>query len=123
MRIGNIEGTPQEIKDLCENHGLNLEDYLEKPESTLNIVWLIIPSCTLMASIILEAFYQKYILIWFLIGGGSLTWLGGGTYVKFKNPWTTGVVVIGGLMLLLVAGGFILPEEVPKILKGLKPSE
>jgi len=75
MRIGYIEGTPQEIKDLCENHGLNLGDYLEKPESPLATVWLIIPACAFVVSIIFEVFFRNFKLLSLLAGGGSLTWL------------------------------------------------
>ena len=48
MKVGSVEGTPEEVRDLFENHGLDLAAYIEKPDTPLQKVWLIIPSVLLV---------------------------------------------------------------------------
>ena len=42
MKLG-LEGTPEEVINFFQNNGLNPLDYFEKPESSLQTRWLIIP--------------------------------------------------------------------------------
>lgn len=44
MKIGNIEGSPTEIKDFCKNNNLDIKDLIEKPKKEINKLWIIIPS-------------------------------------------------------------------------------
>ncbi len=47
MKMGKMEGSPEEIRDFFQNNSLNIEDYIERPESPLNPIWLIIPAVIL----------------------------------------------------------------------------
>lgn len=124
MKIGGIEGTPQEIKDAFENHGLLLEDYLERPEVPLSKIWVIAPSLfiiiVLVCLVLLAPIGKTSLLLLFLLGAGSVLWLTVAIQVRFKNGWATAAVAIGGLLMLLVAGGFIEPKDTPQVLKELR---
>ncbi len=124
MKIGGIEGTPQEIRDAFENHGLRLEDYLERPEAPLATIWVIFPSAAvavvLVLMVLLAPLTKTPLLLLFLFGAGSVVWLTVAIQVRFKNGWATAAVAIGGLLMLLVAGGFIEPKETAQVLKELK---
>jgi hypothetical protein len=43
MKIGKMEGSPEEIKNFFQDNGLNIPDFLEKPEAPLKPIWLIAP--------------------------------------------------------------------------------
>ena len=124
MKIGRIEGTPQEIRDALEIHSLRLEDYLERPEAPLSKVWIIAPALSvavvLILLVLLAPMGKTPLLLLFLLGAGSVLWLTVAIQVRFKNGWATTIVAIGGLLMLLVAGGFIEPKDAPQVLKELK---
>lgn len=124
MKVGGIEGTPQEIRDTFENYGLRLEDYLEKPAEPLSNMWLFIPSIclgtVLILLVLLAPLPRTGLLLLFLLGAGFVLWLTVSAQVRFKNGWATGVIAIGGLLMLLVAAGLIEPKETTDILKEMK---
>lgn len=124
MKVGGIEGTPQEIRDTFENHGLRLEDYLEKPDEPLSKVWLFIPSggvgVVLLLLVLLAPLSRTGLLLFFLLGAGFVVWLTASIQIRFKNGWATGAIAIGGLLMLLVAAGFIEPKETTNILREIK---
>ncbi len=124
MKIGRIEGTLQEIRDAFEIHGLQLEDYLERPEAPLSKVWIIAPALSvavvLILLVLLAPMGKTTLLLLFLLGAGSVLWLTVVIQVRFKNGWATAAVATGGLLMLLVAGGFIEPKDAPQVLKELK---
>jgi len=123
MKIGGMEGTPQEIRDTFENHGLRLEDYLEKPAEPLSNIWLIFPSIcfavALFLLVLLAPLPRIGVLTLFLLSAGLVLWLTVSVQIRFKNGWATGAIAVGGLLMLLVAGGFIEPRETAEILKGI----
>lgn len=43
MKVGPVDGSPQEVRDLFENNGLKFEDYLERLSSPFKTKFLIIP--------------------------------------------------------------------------------
>lgn len=124
MKIGGMEGTPQEIRDTFENHGLRLEDYLEKPAEPLPNRWLIVPSVgvgvVLLLLVLLAPLTRTWLLLLFLLGAGFLIWVAVSVQVRFKIGWATGVVAIGILLMLLVASGFIEPKESAEFLKEMR---
>ena len=123
MKIGKLEGTPQEITDAFENHDLRLEDYLERPEAPLSKVWVIVPALSVSVVLALLVLFapmgKTTLLLLFLLGAGCVLWLTVAIQVRFKNGWATAAVAIGGLLMLLVAGGFIEPKDTPQVLKEL----
>ena len=124
MKIGGLEGTPQEIRDTFENNGLRLEDYLVRPEAQLSCLWIILPSISvavvLVLLVLLAPLTKNLLLLLFLLGAGCVLWLTVATQVRFKNGWASFAVIFVGLLMLLVAGGFIEPKETAQVLKELK---
>jgi len=53
MKLGKAEGTPEEIKNFFENHGLNPADYFEKTENPLHWKWIAIPVSVVAISLLL----------------------------------------------------------------------
>jgi len=120
MKIG-LEGKHEEIRNFFQNNGLNIKDYIERPESPLKPIWLIIPtiififafsSLTLIAPQSVPI--KKFI---FLIGCGAGIWLSVGVQIKFKNAWAAGLVAIGVVLIMLVAIDVITPKEMMQHLK------
>lgn len=122
MKVGGVEGTPEEIKDTFENHGLHIEDYLVKPEEPLANIWMIVPAVCLVLTVFIQVLFAppdpKFLRINFLAGAGFVLWLVISVQLKFKNPWAAGAVAIGGLLILLVAAGFIQPQDTAAIIRG-----
>lgn len=115
MKIGPVEGTSEEVKDFFENNGLNLSEYLQKPEPPLSNIWLIIPSVIfvicfgcLTLSNISTANWKIFI---FLLGFASSVWLGVSVHIRFKSNWGAGAIILAGLLIMLVALGVIEPKE------------
>ena len=124
MRVGKVEGTPQEIRDIFENRGLQLEDYLEKPRSPLRTRWLVVPGAVLAIALILLALLgpltRTALILLFLLGAGGLVWLAVSAQLRFNNSVATFVIAVGGLVMLLVAAGLLEPREATDVLKGLR---
>jgi hypothetical protein len=124
MKLGRVEGTPEEIRDIFQNNGLKLEEYLEKPESPMAVRWLVIPAimcaCALLLLILLPSVSITVTILLFVIGAAGAVWLTAGVQIRFKNSVATFVVALGVLLLLLVASGFIAPRETADLIKGIK---
>lgn len=115
MKIGPVEGTPEEVNDLFENHGLDLSAYIEKPDGPLQKIWLIIPSACLVVCFGILSFVNSLpdggkIFI-FLLGFCSCVWLGICIHIRFKSSWGAGAVILAGLLIMLVALGVLSPAE------------
>ncbi|KJF88237.1 hypothetical protein [Photobacterium phosphoreum] len=81
MKVGQLEGTPEEIKNLVENHGLNLNDYLIKPDKPICLKWVIAPSIGFSISLICTYIFgtsseDEFIgNLFFLLTMGLALWL------------------------------------------------
>ena len=124
MKVGKFEGTPEEIRDLFIANDIQLADYLEKPEEPLKWTWLVVPAivfaCAVCALVYQSGFSRNALLLLFLSGAGAVVWLTIAVQVRFKNPWATGVAAIGGLLMLLVAAGFMAPKDTVDAIRSLK---
>lgn len=124
MKVGQMEGSPEEIRDFFQNNGLNIADYIEKPEIPLKPVWLIVPAVILtlaFSSLSLFAPQSSAIKnLIFLFGCGSGIWLSVSVQIKFKNTWAAGFVAIGSILIMLVAIGIITPAEMLEHLKDIR---
>lgn len=88
MKIGNIDGSPEEIKNFLVDNGLCAKDILEVKEKT-HIKWLIIPLALFISfSFILwmvnnppVAIYGILIIFEFL----SILWLTVSIHLRFEN--------------------------------------
>jgi len=111
MKFGNLEGEPQEIKDLFENNGLDLNDFLEKPERPIHRNWILFPGVLCLACTLAIPFTDGTLkLIAFLFGVAMGVWGCVAILIKFKNPSAAIVSVIGVILILLVSYG-VLPIE------------
>jgi len=125
MKLGPFDGTVEEVKDLFENNGLNLEDYLEKPPSRLAIKFLIVPAVVLgVALLLLDIFTTKCsqgtLTLLYLLGFSGGTWLTVSTQLRFKNALATFAVAIGFLLMLLVASGIFSPKDAVEFIREIK---
>jgi hypothetical protein len=124
MKLGKMEGSPEEIRDIIETNGLNLADFLEKPERRLSAVWLIAPVAIVVLSlvflVILSPLSPQALILLFLLGAGGTCWSTASVQIRFKNPWATTVVGVGLLLMVLVAAGFLTPKETVEAIKGIK---
>ena len=115
MKIGPVEGTSEEVNDLFQNNGLNLSEYLQKPEPPLSNIWLIIPSVLFVACIgilsLANIVSSNYKIFIFLLGFASSVWLGVCVHIRFKSSWGAGAIILAGLLIMLVALGAIEPKE------------
>lgn len=125
MKLGPVDGSVEEFRDLFENHGLNWEDYLEKPPAPLKTIFLIAPAVILGIALILLAllpnnFSETVLTLIYLIGFGSGTWLTVSTQIRFKNTLATFAVAIGAILMILVASGIFSPKEAAEFVKEIQ---
>lgn len=124
MKIGDAEGTPEEIRDYIAIHGLNAADFFIKKEFSLHWMWILIP-CLILAIIlilllILDGIDMKFHTLLFLLGASCASWAAVSIQIKFKNGFATTMAAIAALLILLVAAGFMTPKESLDAIKGLK---
>ncbi|MFQ5965126.1 MAG: hypothetical protein ACE5KZ_12695 [Candidatus Scalinduaceae bacterium] len=121
MKFGKMEGTPEEIKDFCENNGLNILDYLDNQEKPLGPFLFIVPLCFYVLFIILLTIItnipDKLRTLIFLLGCGCSLWLSIYIQIHFKNVWAMTSIIICGIAIMLVALGTISPLELLKLIK------
>jgi hypothetical protein len=122
MKFGDFfEGTPQEFKDVCQNHGFDPSVFLNPSQRFNTKVWVLI---TLTA-----VFTILSILMWAIPMSDNL--LKAFTIInlilaiicaiiiqlKFNNTWVTGISFFGGLLIISVCRGYITPKDAIKELK------
>lgn len=111
-----LEGTPQEIHDFCQNNGLNFDDFFVKPISKgwligACILWIVL----LIVSLFIpadEVKYKTFLLI--LMCGNSL---GIGLIIKRQFDQDYAVITIFMVVFSMVAVGFIPVEKMLDYLK------
>ena len=118
MKIGPVEGTPEEIKGFMENNGLQADRFFQPAERPIATVWFIVPAALVVISIGVLTMVQ---LSWkgastfvFLAGCGCALWLAANIQLRFKNVWAAAGVLIGCILFLLVALGVLLPADLPE---------
>ncbi len=124
MKLGKAEGTPEEITNFFENHGMNPQDYFEKIESPLHWKWIAIPAfistIIVIFMVLPDSVAKKTQFILFLIASGCACWVATSVQLRFKNAWATTVVAVGILLVLMVAAGYLEPGDIINTIKGLK---
>ena len=124
MKLGPIEGTKEEITGFFQDNGLNAGDYFQMPEAPIGTLWLVVPTLCVVATLgaltLLESLKQGQQTFLFLIGCMAIVWLATVIQLRFKHAWATGIVVIGGLLLMLVALGAISPTQMLNEVKSLR---
>lgn len=124
MKIGNVEGSPEEITDFFQDNGLNMADYLEKPDSPMKSAWFIAPVPVIIGSIFWLVLFapssssMKTFL--FIIGCCAGLWLAASVQIRYKNTVAAIIIALGIILLMLVALGVITPLEMFQHAKELK---
>ena len=124
MKLGPIEGTKEEITGFFQDNGLNAMDYFQLPETPIKAVWFVLPSLCVVATIgaltlLMPPSTDQRTFV-FLIGCAAVVWLATVVQLRFKQAWATGIVVMGGLLLMLVALGVVAPAQMLDEVKALK---
>jgi hypothetical protein len=124
MKVGPIDGTVQEVQDLLENNGMNLEDYFEKRPPPLKVRFFVIPIVVFLLSLFTLALLPAGSPDWqlrflYILSFGSGTWICACTQLRFKTGILTFCVAIGLVLTLLVAAGLMSPREAGEEVKSL----
>ncbi|WP_286915672.1 MULTISPECIES: hypothetical protein [Pseudomonas] len=115
MKLGQAEGTAEEIKGFLENHGMDPKDFFERPAKPMSNAWYILPSLVVVFTMAALAFCTwispagKNFL--FLIGVMGFLWCGILTHSQHKSLWLAGGVVIVGVLLMLTSMGAMAPTQ------------
>ena len=126
MKVGPVDNAnAQEVRDLFENHGLNLESFLEKPPSPLKTRFLVIPIIVLFLSLFTFALLPTSSPEWqfrflYILSFGSGTWICVSTQLRFKNAIATFCVAMGLIFTILIAAGIMSPKELIEAVKSLR---
>jgi uncharacterized membrane protein len=124
MKIGKMEGSPEEIKDFFQNIDLNIADYLERTEQPMKSIWFVLPVVMVIFSLSwLTLFAPSLVALQtfiFSIGCGGGIWLAVNVQIRFKNTWAAVFVAIGAVLLMMVAIGLVTPTEMLQSLKEFK---
>jgi hypothetical protein len=94
------------------------------PMAPIKVVWCAIPALLMVISLatltLVESLSTGQNMFVFLVGCAALVWLSTVIQLRFKHAWATGIIAIGGLLLMLVALGVILPAQMLNELKSFR---
>ena len=115
MKLGPIEGTKEEVTGFFQDNGLKANDYFQIPEDPIKTLWIVISVLCIVATFgaltLIESLTTSQKTFVFLGGCAALVWLTTVVQLRFKHAWATGIVAVGGLLLMLVALGAISPTQ------------
>ncbi|KQR93282.1 hypothetical protein ASG01_08780 [Chryseobacterium sp. Leaf180] len=125
MKIGSFEGTPQELKDICENHGFKPEDFFEKPNKKdkpyLVYIFVLSSILTALFTILwtagLNEIYSKILIIISLI---LLIFLVIICHLRFNNIYITVIILLSGITILSLSVNLITIQEALKEMRDLR---
>ena len=124
MKLGPIEGTREEITGFFQDNGLKVNDYFQILKTPIKAVWIVVPSSLIVVCLgtltLLGSLSTGQKTFVFLVGCAALVWLTTVIQLRFKHVWATGIVAIGGLLLMLVALGAISSTQMLNELKSLR---
>ncbi|TRZ42168.1 hypothetical protein [Robertkochia solimangrovi] len=118
MRIGDIEGTPEEIKDLVDNQGLDIGKYLKATPSISNkrnhniglfisiAIFLILNIC--VWTINFSDTYEKIAIVILLALICFITIL---IHQRHENFMISGLVILFSIVIMSVCLDFITPKD------------
>ena len=124
MKLGPIEGTKEEVTGFFQDNGLNVKDYFQMSETPIRVVWIVIPAIPMIIALgtltLIGSLSTGQKMFAFLLGCAALVWLTTVIQLRFKHAWATGIVAIGGLLLMLVALGAISPTQMLNEVKSFR---
>lgn len=115
MKLGQAEGTPEEIKGFLLNHGMDPKLYFEPASAPVNNAWYACPG-VLLAFSVLSLLFCNWLspagkTLFFIVGCVSFLWAGGISYLQHKSVWFAGVIVLFGVLIMLVSMGVMSPIQ------------
>jgi len=115
MKIGSFEGTPDELKDVCENHGFTSSDFLTTPARFQPKLWALIVFVVLFTvlSIVLwtgelSSNWNKALIIINLILIIIIAIL---VHLRFDKWLVSVITFLGGLIVLSVSLDYVTPKD------------
>lgn len=123
MKIGNIKGTPEEIKNVVENHGLDIEKYFPSTRKDPNInpfVLLTISFLFLIFCIFQGMTGFLPIVIFVLLSLFFVTLVSILTHLKYNNAWVAGAIFAGGMTMSALSIDILSPTEFYNYLREIR---
>ena len=120
MKLGDLEGTPEEIKDFFENNGLALNDYFQPPDKPIHPAWLFIPTIIVVISVLWPNFADRTSpqTLPFLLGCLGIVWLTISLQIRYKRITVSSIAVFGCMAVLVVSYRLLTPlEAIQQLLK------
>lgn len=115
MKIGLFEGTPDELRDACENHGFKSSDFLTTPGRFQPKIWALILLVILFAAISiilwtseLPSNLNKALIIFNLILIVIIAII---VHLRFEKGFITTITFLGGLIILSVCLDYVTPKD------------
>jgi succinate-acetate transporter protein len=115
MKIGSFEGTTEEYKDVCENHGFTSSDFLTTPARFQPKVWALIVFVILFTilSILLwtcdlSSNWNKSLIIINLI---LIIIIAIVVHLRFDKWLISVITFLGGLIVLSVSLDYVTPKD------------
>ncbi len=121
MKLGPVHGNAEEVRDLFENNGLRLEDYLENPAAPLKTFYLIIPGAIFMIGLLAVVTFgnvssKEVVTLLYLMAFGGGMRLTVNIQLCFRNGLATFAAAVGGLLMLLIAAGIFSLQDTAEFL-------
>lgn len=115
MKFGSFEGTPEELKNVCENHGFDPTAFLDTPARFRPRIWGVITcivaftfiSVCLWTFVMPRALYNSLTLINIIIVIITTALV----HLRFEKWPITALSFIGGLIVLSVSLGYMTPKD------------
>jgi|GEM_PF-1268190 len=121
MKLGSFEGTPEELKDVCENHGFDASDFLNSPTRFQPKMWIIYLAILIFSilsvciwTIEISSTLLKVLIILNLVIVIFITAL---VHLRFEKWFITVLSFLGGLIILSVSLGYVTPKDAINELK------
>jgi len=124
MKLGQLEGTKEEITGFVIDNGLDASAFFKMPEEPINAAWIFIPAIFIFIVFVLltlvHSFSEAERLFIFIIGCAAVTALATVVQLRFESAWASTIVGFGLLLLMLVALGSISPVEMLNEIKSIR---
>jgi len=125
MKVGDVEGSPEEIHDFFKNNGMDLSSYISAP---MKRRWLVLPVVFSVLVLIINSLGQVYypdfrarcLPIALVLQLVCMAWLVVSAQLKFDSTATTVVLALSCLLLVAVTAGMMSISDALTFVKGLK---
>jgi hypothetical protein len=115
MKLGQAEGTPEEIKGFLENHGMDPKKYFEPASAPMNNAWYFLPAVLLLFAVSSLLFCNWLSpsgkTFFFILGSVAFLWGAVLSYIQAKSVWLAGGVALFGVLIMLVSMGAMSPMQ------------